>query len=157
VISALGLQSRDFTDHLVPAPNPPSPLRRRSFLALALATIAVGLGVHELGLGLSNTVRDISGDALWAVMIFAWLGALWPSGALGSRAGLALLICWAVELSQIYHTPQLDVLRETTIGQLVLGSGFDVRDLGAYALGVLAISVLELAVRRALCRPRKFA
>ena len=132
----------------MPALNPPSPIRRRTFLALALATIAVGLGVHELGLGLSDTVSDISGDAIWAAMIFAWLGALWPRGALGSRAGLALVISWAVELSQIYHTPQLDAWRETTIGQLVLGSGFDVRDLGAYTLGVLAATMLELTVTK---------
>lgn len=154
---ATGNRHTIFGDHLVPALNLPYALRRRTFLALALATIALGLGVHELGLGLSDTVRDVSGDALWAVMIFAWLGALWPRGPLGARAGLALLICWAVELSQIYHAPWLDAWRETTIGQLVLGSGFDARDLGAYALGVLAVSMLELTVRRAQCRLRGFA
>jgi hypothetical protein len=53
-----------------------------------------------------------------------------------------------VEVSQLYHTPLLDAWRRTTPGQLILGSGFDLRDLGAYTLGVVATVVLELMARR---------
>ena len=35
-------------------------------------------------------------------------------------------------MSQLYHTPTLDAIRATQAGQLVLGSGFDPRDLAAY-------------------------
>lgn len=129
-----------------------SPVRRTMWVAVALATICVGLGVHELGFGLLASVRDVVGDALWALMMFAWIGALWPQGLLRTRAGFALLICWTVEISQSYHTPWLDALRRTAVGQLVLGSGFNVRDLGSYALGVLVGCAFEVSVRR---RPRE--
>jgi len=123
-------------------------LSRRAWIAAALTIIALGLVVHRYGLGLSSEAHDVAGDALWAMMIFAWLGALRPMASLTVRGGAALAICWAVEISQLYHTPSLDALRQTTIGQLVLGTDFDARDLAAYALGVLAATALEALARR---------
>ena len=121
---------------------------RLGFVALALGTIAVGLIVHWRGSPLAPTVRDLLGDALWAMMIGWWIGALVPNTRPAPRAGVALAICWTVEFSQLYHTPVLDSWRLTTPGRLILGTGFDVRDLGAYALGVLASLLLELMVRQ---------
>ena len=110
--------------------------------------MAIGLGVHMHGdaiLGLA--LRDILGDALWAMMI-AWLvAALVPGVSLRTRAIVALAICFAVELSQLLHVPALDALRHTFAGHLVLGSGFDPRDFFSYALGVLAAMLLERTVR----------
>jgi hypothetical protein len=117
-------------------------------MGIALAVIAVGLGLHELGFGLPARARDFIGDALWGIMIFAWLGVLWPGSALRLRAGLALAVCWTIEVSQAYHTPHLDAARHTRLGALVLGTGFDWRDLAAYALGVAAIAALESERRR---------
>jgi hypothetical protein len=42
----------------------------------------------------------------------------------------------------------LDALRRTTAGHLALGSGFNRRDLAAYAGGVLAAVLLERAIER---------
>jgi hypothetical protein len=125
----------------------PSFRARVSFVALALGTITLGLGVHAYGAGLGRSTRDVLGDALWAMMIAWWIGALAPSGPLRARSGVAFAICVGVELSQLLHTPELDALRSTRVGQLVLGSGFDVRDFAAYALGVLGAVGLEVAVR----------
>jgi hypothetical protein len=117
---------------------------------LALGTIALGLGVHWYGAALGPAARDVAGDAIWAAMITWWAAALTPSASLRNRILAALAICFAVELSQLYHTRRLDALRSTTLGQLTLGSGFDARDLLAYALGVLAAAFLEWTVRRRL-------
>ena len=126
-----------------------APLRARLvFVALALSTIAVGLVVHWSATWLPANLRDLLGDALWAMMIAWWLGALAPNARPATRAGLALAICWAVEFSQLSHAPALDGWRLTMPGQLILGTSFDPRDLGAYALGVLATLILELTVRR---------
>jgi hypothetical protein len=116
---------------------------RAAYVAAALATIVLGLAVHLGGTHLPPAVRDVIGDALWAIMLTWWVSALWPRLARGARAALALGICYAVEVSQLYRTPGLDAVRETTLGHLVLGSGFDFRDLGAYALGVLGAVVIE--------------
>lgn len=132
-------------------------LRRRArYLALALGTIAVGLLVHRSGRALPPAVRDFAGDALWAVMMAWWIGVLAPGVPLLRRSGVALAVCFAVEASQLYHAPWLDALRSTTGGRLVLGSGFDPRDLAAYTVGVLVATFLERwAVRRRVAGPRR--
>ena len=118
---------------------------RASYIALALGTIALGLGVHWRGGVLGSTLRDVLGDALWATMVVWWIGAVAPGASLRTRAAAALALCVGVEMSQLYHTPVLDALRSTTAGDLILGSGFDPRDLVAYTIGVLFAVILERA------------
>ena len=122
--------------------------RRRLYVAFALGTIAIGLLVHLHGMGLNAAARDVAGDALWAAMIAWWVGALAPLTRLAARAALAYAVCAAVEVSQIFHTPGLDALRATRPGHLFLGSGFDPRDLVAYAVGVAAAVLVESAIAR---------
>lgn len=119
---------------------------RLIYIALALATIAVGLLVHEQGAALGPIARDVLSDALWAVMIVWWVSALAPAARLVVRSGAAYAICAGVEVSQRYHTPALDSIRATAVGQLVLGSGFDARDLASYTFGVAAAALLEAAI-----------
>lgn len=123
--------------------------RRLAYLALALGTIAAGLLVHLRGAVLGAAARDVLGDALWAAMITWLAGVLAPHSRLAVRCAAAYAVCVAVELSQLYHAPWLDAIRETEPGRLVLGSGFDPRDLGAYALGVVAAALLDAAIFRA--------
>jgi hypothetical protein len=123
---------------------------RARYVALALGTIALGLVVHLRGAMLPADVRDVLGDALWAMMIVWWTGALAPRATLATRGLAALAVCFAVELSQRLHTPTLDAIRGTTAGHLVLGSGFDPRDLAAYTLGVVAALLLERARYRSI-------
>jgi hypothetical protein len=123
-------------------------LTRALYIALALGTIVLGLAVHWRGGPLGPTLRDVLGDALWAAMIAWWVGALAPGASLRIRALGALSLCFGVEVSQLYHTTALDALRGTVAGQLVLGSGFDPRDLVAYTLGVLVAAFLERSLIR---------
>jgi hypothetical protein len=119
---------------------------RLTYLAATVATIAIGLLVHLGGARLGPVVRDVLGDALWAAMIVWLTGALAPSARLAVRAVVAYAVCAAVEASQMYHTSAIDAIRATQIGHLFLGSGFDPRDLLAYALGVAGAVLLEVAV-----------
>ena len=126
---------------------------RAAYAALAITTIAVGLAVHLGIVPMPPVARDVAGDALWAAMLTWWIGALAPRMSLGARAALALAACFAVEVSQLYHTPGLDAVRGTRLGHLVLGSGFDSRDFAAYALGVLAAAAAEREWRRRRSSP----
>ena len=119
---------------------------RVAYLAFVALAIGVGLAVNR-GRALPPAARDVAGDALWAAMMAGWIGAVAPRWAPGARTLAAYGVCVAVELSQLYHTPALDHLRRTPMGRLVLGSGFDARDLAAYAAGVLAAATLEAALR----------
>jgi hypothetical protein len=130
----------------------PSVYRRLIFLALAVVTIVIGLTVHLHGDVLGDAGRDFAGDVIWASMI-AWLiAAMAPQAALWSRVLVATGICFAVEASQLYHAPALDALRHTTMGALVLGSGFDARDLLAYTAGVLGAAAIERIGRKLIAR-----
>lgn len=124
------------------------PLRRLTHLGLALAAIASGLAFQRLRGRLPFAVADVLGDALWALMIYWGCGVLRPGVHPAVRAAGALVVCWAVEGSQLLHAPTLDAWRATTLGHLILGSGFDPRDLVAYALGVFAGWRLEIAARQ---------
>jgi hypothetical protein len=110
-------------------------------IAAAAITIVLGLIVHRTSV-LPPRPRDVLGDVLWAAMMMFLLGAALPRVRLLVRAGLALAICFAVEISQAYHSPRIDALRATAVGRLVLGSDFDARDLAAYALGVVSAALL---------------
>jgi hypothetical protein len=81
-------------------------------------------------------------------MILWWTGALAPRARLARRAAAAYGLCVAVELSQLYRAPWIDAIRATRAGGLVLGSGFDPRDLLAYLVGVAGAALIEAAVAR---------
>jgi len=122
--------------------------RRGRFIVFTAITVAVGLLVHLAGAPVGPAARDVLGDALWAAMVVFGIGAVAPGTRLVVRSAVAYAICAAVEVSQLFHAPALDALRETGLGHLVLGSGFDARDFAAYAGGVAGAALIELAINR---------
>jgi hypothetical protein len=122
-------------------------LGRARYIAFAVATIAIGLAVHLRGDVLPLASRDVLGDALWAAMAVWFIAAIAPLSRPHWRAAVAFALCCLVEFSQLWHLPVLDEFRRTTLGHLVLGSGFDPRDFAAYAAGVLAAVLVERATK----------
>lgn len=123
-------------------------MKRRPFVVLVVMTIVAGLAVHLGGSPLPDAVQDFTGDLLWATMMVWWAGVAVPALSGYTRAATAYLVCVAVELSQLWHTPALDAVRATTPGHLVLGSGFDPRDLVAYLAGVSLAALIEVFMAR---------
>lgn len=124
------------------------PVARWRYAALALATIALGLLVHRGIVPMGPRARDMAGDALWAAMMAWWVGALAPRARRLPRSAVALGICAAVEFSQLIHAPPMDAVRDSTVGHLILGSGFDPRDFAAYAIGIVVAALLETWLAR---------
>lgn len=46
------------------------------------------------------------------------------------------MFSFAIEFSQLYHSPWIDSLRNTRVGGLVLGYGFLWSDLVSYTVGI---------------------
>ena len=125
-----------------PSVRETSRLRWRHAIAAA-TTIVAGLLWHLSPPLFGAASKDKGGDALWAAMMFFGISFLLASRSLLTRALIALVVCFAVEASQLYHAPWIDRIRSTLPGHLVLGSGFDWRDLVFYAIGVLTATFID--------------
>lgn len=93
------------------------------------------------------------GDALWALMVMLLFGYANPRWSITHAALAALATSFAVEFSQLYQAAWINTIRSTTLGHLVLGSGFDPRDLLAYTVGVIVGAVVESLTLRRLPAP----
>ena len=121
----------------------PAAAKRNCFghvLAMALV-VASGLLWRSSWLALPELPRKYGGDALWALLVFLGFGFLFPRLPSRVLALLAMAFSTFIEFSQLYHAPWIDVIRQTRLGALVLGSVFNWPDFPAYALGI-ALGVL---------------
>ena len=135
---------------------PESAARSRMWYLLAvIAVVAAGLASRRFPGLLLAFLGKYPGDALWALMVFLGWGIALPRTS-SIRIGLyALCTSYLVEFSQLYQALWINSIRSTTVGHLVLGSGFSWPDLVAYAFGVL-IGVLGERIAR-ICKPRHSA
>jgi hypothetical protein len=116
--------------------------------------IALGLGSRRFAAHVPEFVADHAGDALWASAVFLALGLALPRASTWAVAGLALAVCLAVELSQLYHAPWIDAVRATPPGGLLLGQGFLWIDLARYVAGVALAASVDRAIVAASARGR---
>lgn len=97
--------------------------------------IAAGLLARKNAAFFPRFLADYLPDTIWAMMVYCGFGVL-----LGAKAKVqalcALCFAWGIEFSQLYHAPWIDAVRSTTIGHLVLGTGFLWSDLICYAAGI---------------------
>jgi len=108
--------------------------RNSRFIYALLIIIVIVLGI------LSRKVEQIpliTGDILYAVMMFLIIRFLAIRINYRSVAVLSLTICYCIELSQLYNADWINEIRNTTLGALVLGHGFLWSDLMAYTLGTV--------------------
>lgn len=111
---------------------------RLACLAAVVIVIALGLASRALLWLFPAALGKYPGDALWALMVFAGWAMMFPRRSTPALAGIALASSFAVEFSQLYKTPWLDVIRGNFFGHLALGSGFARADLPAYSIGIAA-------------------
>ncbi len=132
-------------------PRTPRHRNRLTYAALVLVVIAAGLASRRYPGLLPAALGKYPGDALWALMVMLLYGFAWPRWIIARTALAALATSFAVEFSQLYQADWINAIRHTTLGHLVLGSGFHAMDLLAYAVGVAVGASSELlTLRRAL-------
>lgn len=122
--------------------------RHRGWLLFSIVlVIAAGLASRSFPL-LPAFLGAYPGDALWALMVFLMIAFIRPAMALPVLACLALATAFLVEASQLYQAPWITAIRATTLGHLVLGTGFQWFDLCAYTVGVAFGVVADYALSR---------
>lgn len=116
-------------------------------VVIFLIEAAITVYVHD------DLVRPLGGDALVVVLVWTGWLSLVRSNPYVAALG-ALLFCYAVEIGQYFHLVDLLGLGHYRAARIVLGTSFDVHDLGAYTLGATALC---LGYRLAECRLRRQA
>jgi hypothetical protein len=136
--------------------SPVTEPRHRSrllYAVLVLAVIAAGLASRRYPFLLPAQLGKYPGDALWALMVLLLYGFARPGWPVAKVALAALATSFAVEFSQLYQADWINAVRHTTLGHLVLGSGFHALDLLAYTVGVAVGAAGELLMLRRSTAP----
>src|SRR5262249_37701550 len=105
------------------------------WMILIALTCLLGLFSRRFAGHLPGFVARYAGDTLWALALFLFLGLIRPRTATERLAVIALILSLSVEISQLYHAPSIDAIRQTTLGGLLLAFGFLWRDLACYTAG----------------------
>ena len=119
---------------------------RRIAAALALTVVVVS-GLLVARVLPPSMATDVAGDALYAVAVYAGLALLAPRMLPSLLAVIAAAWCVGVELFQLTGLP-LAWAAGFPPAALVLGSGFDARDVVVYIAALAAAALVDHGVRR---------
>jgi len=106
------------------------------YLCLILIVLVLGLASRRYPQFLPDFIATYAGDTLWALMVFLLLGFLFPTLSTLKIAIIALTFSFLIEISQLYHAPWLDELRQYKLVALVIGRGFLWSDFVCYSVGI---------------------
>ena len=121
---------------------------RYVYLLFAIAVLFSGLASRRFRSVLPTFLAEYAGDTLWALMLFLLVSTLLAGRPIRKRAAISLAFALLVEISQLYHAPWIDSIRQTTLGGLVLGFGFLWTDLVCYSIGIAIGAHTEWGIRR---------
>jgi len=108
-----------------------------------LCIIVIGLGLLSRTAIIPEIIYPYLGDILYALLVYLLWAFLFPKASSKKIVILTLLSCFGIELSQLYHAPWIDAIRNTRLGALTLGFGFLWTDLLAYTAGAAIGYILE--------------
>ena len=118
--------------------------KRRWYLLAVVTTIAVGLASRRFSQVLPGSLGKYPGDALWSLMVFFGMGAIFRKASSLHLGFGALGFSFVIETLKLGQSPWLASLRQTTLGHLVFGHVFSWQNLVAYTVGVLVGLILEV-------------
>lgn len=121
-------------------------LARFIYIFAAVVVVFAGLASRRYRGQLPAFLAEYAGDTLWALMLFLLVSTLLPGRPILARSTISLALAFLVEISQLYHAPWIDSIRQATLGGLVLGLGFLWTDLVCYSVGVGFGVVAESAI-----------
>ena len=116
-----------------------------TFLYLLLIILASALGIlsRKYAGSVPSFLALYAGDTMWSFALFFLLGILFYRMRIRWKVLLAFVLSLAVEFSQLWQAPWLNLIRNTTIGGLILGYGFLPADIVCYLAGILLGAALE--------------
>ena len=116
-----------------------------NYLLLIIFAAAIGILSRKYSSLLPDFIAAYTGDTAWSFALYFLLSLFLLKKSFAFRFYLTCLIAFVDELSQLYHAPWIDGLRNTTIGALVLGNTFIWTDLLCYLAGAILAVVVDYA------------
>lgn len=114
---------------------------RFSYLFIIFTVILLGLLSRKF-----TSVPLFVGDLLYAVMIYFGIRFLFIHQESRKSGMIALIICYCIELLQLYDAGWMVALRDTIFGRYVLGQGFLWSDIIAYTFGTIIAHYLDKVI-----------
>lgn len=111
---------------------------RLKYLLLVISIIILGILSRKIYL-----IPFFIGDLLYAVMIYFIIRFLLPNISKIKSSIISILICYSIEISQLYQANWIIEIRHTLLGRYVLGQGFLWSDLLAYTFGVFIAFLMD--------------
>lgn len=110
-------------------------------LAILLIEILIALYVRDA------FIRPYVGDVLAVMLVYCGLRAIFAIGP-WTAVAISLAIAFAIEFGQMVNLVDRIGLGDNAIARVVIGTGFEVKDLVAYLAGGAIILTIDLLVRR---------
>jgi hypothetical protein len=125
--------------------RPQNIARIRLFAGIgAVLAIAAGLAVREwVPWGFWS---KYSGVALWSGVVYALVVFVGPRAGVARCGVIALLVSWAFEFAQLTPVPGWLSSQHPAL-RMIFGEHFSLRDLPAYAIGVLLAAIIHASIR----------
>ena len=124
-------------------------MKRNRLLYLILTIIVMILGLLSRRIeNLPEIISLYSGDILWALMIFLIIAFIFNKKSTIFTISWAIIFSYSTEISQLYHAPWIDDIRNTTLGGLILGFGFLWSDLVCYTIGIVIGIVIDIIINK---------
>ena len=124
-------------------------MKRNRLLYLILTIIVMVLGLLSRKIsGLPKIIELYSGDILWALMVFLLFAFLFNKKSTIFIISWAIIFSYSIEISQLYHAPWIDSIRNTTLGGLILGFGFLWSDLVCYTIGIIIGIIIDIIINK---------
>lgn len=126
--------------------------RRLPFLCALPILCAAGLFARSRNAVSPNFFTAYFPDTAWTMAVYCGFGLLFCKDA-RVHFSAALGVSFLIELSQLWHPPFLEALRQTTLGGLVFGYGFLWSDLICYTVGACICAAVETIAKYDVKKP----
>lgn len=122
--------------------------RRVVYFIITAVVILMGLLSRKFMFIFPKNIAPFIGDMFWAMMVYFGFRFLIPKLELLKSFNIALLFSFTVEISQLYQSDWINIIRRTIIGGLVLGHGFLWADLISYSIGTIIAVIIDKNLKR---------
>lgn len=114
---------------------------RLAYFTLIIITIIIGL-ISRTEI-VPEIIYPYLGDYLYAILFFLIIGFLFNRMKSLKVAIVSILVCYLIEIFQLYDADWINTIRNNKLGALIFGSGFLWSDLVCYTLGGITGYILE--------------